>query len=65
MLCYAPTSLSVAEIAGQLYLSVNTVRAHMRHPYASSTCTAATRPSNGPAPWACWCPPGAALPYLT
>jgi LuxR family maltose regulon positive regulatory protein len=28
-----PTSLSVTEIADQLYLSVNTVRTHMRHVY--------------------------------
>lgn len=34
VLRYLPTSLSVAEVAGQLYLSVNTVRTHMRHLYA-------------------------------
>jgi LuxR family transcriptional regulator, maltose regulon positive regulatory protein len=33
VLRYLPTSLSVAEIADQLYLSVNTVRTHMRHLY--------------------------------
>jgi LuxR family maltose regulon positive regulatory protein len=33
VLRYLPTSLSVSEIAGQLYLSVNTVRTHMRHIY--------------------------------
>ncbi|HEY2004988.1 MAG TPA: LuxR C-terminal-related transcriptional regulator, partial [Solirubrobacteraceae bacterium] len=33
VLRYLPTSLSVPEIAGQLYLSVNTVRTHMRHVY--------------------------------
>jgi LuxR family maltose regulon positive regulatory protein len=34
VLRYLPTSLSVAEIAEQLYLSPNTVRTHMRHLYA-------------------------------
>jgi len=34
VLRYLPTSLSVAEIAEQLYLSANTVRTHMRHLYA-------------------------------
>jgi LuxR family maltose regulon positive regulatory protein len=33
VLRYLPTGLSVAEIAGQLYVSVNTVRTHMRHVY--------------------------------
>jgi LuxR family maltose regulon positive regulatory protein len=33
VLRYLPTSLSVPEIAGQLSLSVNTVRTHMRHVY--------------------------------
>jgi LuxR family maltose regulon positive regulatory protein len=33
VLRYLPTSLTVPEIAGQLYLSVNTVRTHMRHVY--------------------------------
>jgi LuxR family maltose regulon positive regulatory protein len=33
VLRYLPTSLSVTEIADQLYLSVNTVRTHMRHIY--------------------------------
>jgi LuxR family maltose regulon positive regulatory protein len=33
VLRYLPTGLSVSEIAGQLYLSVNTVRTHMRHVY--------------------------------
>lgn len=30
---YLPTHLTAPEIAGQLYLSVNTVRTHMRHVY--------------------------------
>lgn len=33
VLRYLPTGLSVSEIADQLYLSVNTVRTHMRHLY--------------------------------
>ena len=33
VLRYLPTRLSVPEIAGQLHLSVNTVRTHMRHVY--------------------------------
>lgn len=33
VLRYLPTGLSVPEIAGELYLSVNTVRTHMRHIY--------------------------------
>jgi LuxR family maltose regulon positive regulatory protein len=33
VLRYLPTGLSVTEIAGQLYLSVNTVRTHIRHVY--------------------------------
>lgn len=28
-----PTSLTVQEIAGELYLSVNTVRTHLQHVY--------------------------------
>ena len=31
---YLPTSLSAPQIAGELYLSHNTVRTHMRHLYA-------------------------------
>ena len=33
VLRYLPTHLTAPEIAGQLYLSVNTVRTHMRHVY--------------------------------
>jgi len=33
VLRYLPTKLSVPEIAGELYLSVNTVKTHMRHLY--------------------------------
>jgi LuxR family maltose regulon positive regulatory protein len=33
VLHYLPTKLSAPEIAGQLYLSVNTVKTHMRHLY--------------------------------
>ena len=34
MLRYLPTNLSGPEIADELYVSVNTVRTHMRHLYA-------------------------------
>ena len=34
ILRYLPTHLSAAEIAGELYLSVHTVKSHMRHLYA-------------------------------
>jgi len=33
VLRYLPTNLSVPEISGELYLSVNTIRTHMRHLY--------------------------------
>jgi LuxR family maltose regulon positive regulatory protein len=33
VLRYLPTNLSAVEIAGELYLSVNTVRTHVRHVY--------------------------------
>jgi LuxR family maltose regulon positive regulatory protein len=33
VLRYLPTKLSAPEIAGELYLSVNTVKTHMRHLY--------------------------------
>jgi LuxR family maltose regulon positive regulatory protein len=33
VLRYLPTKLSTPEIAGELYLSVNTVKTHMRHLY--------------------------------
>jgi LuxR family transcriptional regulator, maltose regulon positive regulatory protein len=34
VLRYLPTSLTVSEIADELYLSANTVKTHMRHIYA-------------------------------
>ena len=34
VLRYLPTKLSAPEIAGELYLSLNTIRTHMRHIYA-------------------------------
>ena len=34
VLRYLPTGLTVNEIAGQMYLSANTVRTHLRHLYA-------------------------------
>jgi ATP/maltotriose-dependent transcriptional regulator MalT len=33
VLRYLPTNLSASEIAGELYLSVNTVKTHQRHLY--------------------------------
>ena len=33
VLRYLPTKLSVPEIADEMYLSVNTVKTHMRHVY--------------------------------
>jgi LuxR family transcriptional regulator, maltose regulon positive regulatory protein len=34
VLRYLPSNLSAPEIAGELYLSLNTVKTHMRHIYA-------------------------------
>jgi LuxR family maltose regulon positive regulatory protein len=34
VLRYLPTNLTGPEIAGELYVSFNTVRTHMRHLYA-------------------------------
>ena len=34
MLRYLPTNLTAREIADELYVSVNTVKTHMRHIYA-------------------------------
>ena len=34
VLRYLPTNLSAPEIAGELYVSLNTVRTHLRHLYA-------------------------------
>ena len=34
MLRYLPTNLSAAEIANELYVSLHTVKTHVRHMYA-------------------------------
>jgi LuxR family maltose regulon positive regulatory protein len=34
VLRYLPTNLSAPEIADELYVSLNTIRTHMRHLYA-------------------------------
>lgn len=34
VLQYLPTHLSMAQIASELYVSLNTIRTHMRHVYA-------------------------------
>jgi LuxR family maltose regulon positive regulatory protein len=57
VLRFLQTSLSAPEIARELYVSVNTVRTHMRHLYDSSEPTAVWRPSIGPVLSACSRPP--------
>jgi len=52
VLCYLPTNLSAREIAGELYLSVNTVKTQ-QHLYQNSARAAVPRPSSRPAPSAC------------
>jgi DNA-binding CsgD family transcriptional regulator len=52
VLHYLPTSLSAREIAGELYLSVNTVKTK-QHLYHNSARAAVPRPSSRPAPSAC------------
>jgi DNA-binding NarL/FixJ family response regulator len=47
-----PTNLSAREIAGELYLSVNTVKTQ-QHLYQNSARAAVPRPSSRPAPSAC------------
>jgi len=49
---YLPTNLSAREIAGELYLSVNTVETQ-QHLYQNSARAAVPRPSSRPAPSAC------------
>ena len=53
VLRYLPTNLTRPEIAGELYLSHNTVSTHMRNLYAKFGTTAGPRPSRAPALWAC------------
>jgi hypothetical protein len=52
VLHYLPTNLSAREIAGELYLSVNTVKTQ-QHLYQNSARAAVPRPSTRPAPSAC------------
>jgi DNA-binding CsgD family transcriptional regulator len=52
VLHYLPTNLSAREIAGELYLSVNTVKTQ-QHLYQNSARAAVPRPSSRPAPSAC------------
>ena len=43
VLRYLPTNLSAPEIAGELYLSLNTIRTHMRHLYSKLASTHSCR----------------------
>jgi LuxR family maltose regulon positive regulatory protein len=47
VLHYLPTNLSAREIAGELYLSVNTVKTQ-QHQYQNSARAAVPRPSSRP-----------------
>jgi DNA-binding CsgD family transcriptional regulator len=57
VLRYLPTNLTAPEIASELYVSRNTVKAHI------AVCTPSSAPTAGPRPWrarvpsACWHPP--------
>ena len=53
VLRYLPIDMGVPEIAAELYLSANAVKTHLRHLYATSARTAATRPCSAPGPSAC------------
>jgi hypothetical protein len=53
VLRYLPTHLSATEIAGELHLSANTVRTHLRTCTRSLARTAAARLWSVPAPSAC------------
>ena len=57
MLRYLPTNLSMRQIAGELYVSHNTVRTHISHLYAKLGTHTRARPSPAPGPSACWPPP--------
>ena len=53
VLRYLPTDMGAPEIAAELYLSANAVKTHLRHLYATSARTAATRPCSALGPSAC------------
>jgi LuxR family transcriptional regulator, maltose regulon positive regulatory protein len=48
VLRYLPTDMGAPEIAAELYFSANAVKTHLRHLYATSARTAATRPYSAP-----------------
>ncbi len=51
VLHYLPTNLSAREIAGELYLSVNTVKTHQRHLYQKlGACSRTQAVEQGPRP---------------